>query len=289
MPQPTGLSPSVQIQFSEIDRRHRLASTPIQFADMAQGAIAGAQTAEQIQDDKARREAAMKFKQLLDQGLQGMEAVYKEIGSTKLPPPQGFHETPELRLAWYGIAHEEAVKKQAADVVGRGLPHDEEGRELVKVGAMDAKEYYRNSGRDRDNTQADALSPDMEAALEKGAAAIEAREKKEGAVLPDATRQAILRESGITAPLLSHKAVRAVWESGTAGESKETKRKTAAAEGARQAAIDIRKEELADRRRRKGSKARKLTDPGIAREYLDRAGGDKEKARKQARSDGWEF
>lgn len=243
-----GIGAAAQLQLQEIDRRSRLSSAPIQFGAMAQGALQGAQTAEAIQAEKAKREQAMKFKELLDQGVQGMQQVHKEIGDATLPDPALFADSRESVLSWYELAREKLTNKRGGEVIDKNLPYDETGRQLVKAGALSPKDYYSNARPGRGNVQATALSDDMKAALEKGMDAIELQEKEDGAILADAQRQAILRAHGIPASMLANKAVRAVWETGTAGESKETIRKTGAAETDRKAGLALKADEIKDKR-----------------------------------------
>lgn len=240
------ISPSVAKRFEEVERRNRI--VPIQFRDIAQSALAGAQTAEAIQADRDKKAKALEFQKLLDSGLPAMQQIHQELADPSMPDPALFTDSRDAVVSWYKLADEKLTQKRGGEVISQGGTYDELGRGLVKAGALSPKDYYSNARPGRGSIQQAGLSDEVKQALEKGMDAIEAQEKEDGAVLPDAARQAILRANGIPAAMLANKAVEAIWKVGTGGESAETLRKTAEGEKDRKAGLALKADEIRDRR-----------------------------------------
>jgi hypothetical protein len=236
------ISPSVQMRLEETQRRNQV--VPVQFKDIAQSALAGAQTVEQLQGDRQKREKAAQFQKVIEEGLPAMQRVHQELGDPNLPDPTLFTDSRESVVSWYQLANEKATQKKGTQAIEQGGSYDELGRNLVKSGALSPKDYYANARPGRGGIQAAALPDDIKQALEKGMDAIEAQEQEDGAVLADSQRQAILRANGIPAAMLANKAVEAIWKTGVAGESKEGLRKTAQSEKDRREGLDLKRQEL---------------------------------------------
>lgn len=240
------ISPSVQLRLEETERRNKV--VPIQFKDMAASALAGAQTVQGLQEDKAKREKAAAFQKLLDSGLPAMQKAHQEVADPSLPDPSLFMDSRESIVAWYQLAEEKAVQKRGGAVIEKGGTYDEVGRGLVKAGAMAPKDYYSNARPGRAAVNSSALSDDIKAKIEKGLDLIEAQEREDGAVLPDADRMRLMRAAGVDATTLSHKSVKPLWEAGVGGESKEELRKTSESEKDRKTGLALKEDEIRDKR-----------------------------------------
>lgn len=117
------LSPSVQARFGEIERRNKV--VPIQFKDIAQGALAGAQTAESLQADRDKKAKALEFQKLLDAGLPAMQQVHQELADPSMPDPSLFTDSRDAVVSWYKLADEKLTQKR------EGLGRTQVGQHLA--------------------------------------------------------------------------------------------------------------------------------------------------------------
>lgn len=85
---------------AEIDRNFKLRSNnPIPSA--VRGAFEGAQSAQELMDERAKRERAIQFQQLLDAGLPAMQETWKKMGSPRGWEPEFMNENLDTRAAFY--------------------------------------------------------------------------------------------------------------------------------------------------------------------------------------------
>lgn len=119
---PMTLDPAA-MRFSEINRRAELARTPIQFAGALEGGLKAGRAVEDLQAEKAKREKAAHFEQILQAGLPAMQQAWGELSPEdrkRIPDPQLFTDTRDATVSWWSLAAEAHQRNQVATSLAAG-------------------------------------------------------------------------------------------------------------------------------------------------------------------------
>jgi hypothetical protein len=226
-----GLSPSVQMRYEEIERRNR--PVPIQFKDMAESALAGAQTVEQIQADKEKKRKASEFQKILDAKLPAMQDAWSRLDDSRkqrVPQPdEMWTQDLNLQTSWWKLFSEQEAEGNFT-AAAAGKPYDEQVQAAQGAGAITTRDALTLARPSRNSILGQTLTEEQARSLDQVREMVNRRRSRLGRDVSKQEMLDIMEDIGLPSSLLSQKAVKEYLGAGVGSMSGEREKQMTATE-----------------------------------------------------------